>query len=159
MSGAPLSIEFAEVEGRHLLAIVDEYVALLDGPRDAKDAGVNRLAPDPYPDDRDAADEYRNSTREDLLDARLAEALSVRTALEGFERPVGEDLMTRTIDISPTDLDPWLRTLSGIRLVLASRLGIGQHDVHDVEDPRFGTYDWLGYRLELLVQLADRHDA
>jgi hypothetical protein len=159
VSGAPLSIDFAEVEGRHLLAIVDEYVALLDGPRDARDAGVNRLAPDPYPDDRDAADEYRISTREDLLDARLAEALSVRTALEGFERPVGEDLMTRTIDISPTDLDPWLRTLSGIRLVLASRLGIGEHDVHDAEDPRFGTYDWLGYRLELLVQLADRHDA
>ena len=41
-----------------------------------------------------------------------------------------------------------MRTLTAIRLVIASRLGIEDEDDRDEDDPRFGVYDWLGYRLE-----------
>ena len=49
----------------------------------------------------------------------------------------------------------WLRTLTALRLVLASRLGIAHEDDHDEADPRFGIYDWLGYRLDSLVRALD----
>jgi len=44
---------------------------------------------------------------------------------------------------------------AAIRLVLASRLGIVDADDHDEDDPRFGIYDWLGYRLHGLVTAID----
>ena len=44
--------------------------------------------------------------------------------------------------------------LAAIRLVLATRLGIRSEEDHDEDDPRFGIYDWLGYRLDGLVQAA-----
>lgn len=146
----------APLEGRHLLTIVDEYILLLDSPRD-DDEALARLSPTAYPDDPEAADEFRRSTRDDGFDQRRADALEVRTGLERFE---GErDDRTAVLEVSTDVLDAWLRTLTGIRLVLASRLGVDRTDGHDPEDVRFGTYDWLGYRLEVLVQLADRHDA
>jgi len=148
-----------EIEGHHLLGIVDEFIALLDGPRDAGDAALERLAPDPYPEDAAAADEYRRGTREDLFDQRLADALAVRAALEDFERMTGaEAAAPHPVRLSAAEVIPWMRTLSSIRLVLASRLGIERTDTHDVQDPRYGTYDWLGYRLELLVHQADLLD-
>lgn len=160
MTDRKLNLTFTEIEGRHLLGIVDEFIALLDGPRDAGDDALRRLAPNPYPGDAEAAEEYRRGTRDDLFDQRLSDALSVRTALEGFESSGAEDAASasRTVRLSLADVDLWLRTLSAIRLVLASRLGIQQSDTHDIEDPRYGTYDWLGYRLELLVQQADLLD-
>lgn len=158
MSGGALNVAFAEIEGRHLLAVVDEFITLLDGPRDGDDDALNRLTPNPYPNDRDAAGEYRRSTREELLDQRLVDALAVRTALDCFEAEQTADVTT-AVTVPRSELDAWLRTLSAIRLVLASRLGIDKDDAHDPDDVRFGTYDWLGYRLELLVQLADQHDA
>jgi hypothetical protein len=49
----------------------------------------------------------------------------------------------------------WMRTLTAIRLVIASRLGIEDEDDRDEADPRFGVYDWLGYRLEGLLQASE----
>ena len=57
--------------------------------------------------------------------------------------------------LDPEDLQAWLRTLAALRLVLASRLGITTEDDHDGDDPRFGIYDWLGFRLDGLVRAAD----
>ena len=154
MTDAALSVPFASIEGRHLIALVDDFIALLDAPRDTADEALERLAPDAYPDDPAAAEEYRRGTRDDLVDQRISDARTVRTALERFETDAGADI----VDVPRAELDGWLRTLSAMRLVLASRLGIDRDDGHDPDDPRYGTYDWLGYRLELLVQLADRLD-
>ena len=146
----------APLEGRHLLAVVDEFILLLDGRSD-DDEALERLTPTAYPDDPEASAEFRRSTRDDGFDQRLADALEVRTGLERFQG--GRDDRSAVLEISTDVLDAWLRTLTGIRLVLASRLGVDRTDVHDPEDVRYGTYDWLGYRLEVLVQLADQHDA
>lgn len=171
MTASPLLLALAIAEGHHLLGLVDEFIALLDGPRDAGDPALSRLAPDPYPDDAEAGREYRRATNDDLFDQRLADALEVRTMLEIFEHDTlehdaksngvesngADPLATRAVSVDPAHLDAWLRTLAAIRLVLASRLGIGVHDTHAADDPRFSTYDWLGYRLDHLIGLADRN--
>jgi kynurenine formamidase len=48
-----------------------------------------------------------------------------------------------------------IESLAAVRLVLASRLGIERPEDHDAEDPRFGIYDWLGYRLDGLIRAVD----
>ncbi|MBN9170383.1 MAG: DUF2017 family protein, partial [Microbacterium sp.] len=62
---------------------------------------------------------------------------------------------THIVRLDPEQLRAWLRTLAALRLVLAIRLGIDDEDDHDEDDPRFGVYDWLGYRLEGLVHAAE----
>ncbi len=59
-----------------------------------------------------------------------------------------------TIPLDPDGVRSWLRTLAAVRLVLASRLGIIDDDDHSDDDPRFGIYDWLGFRLDGLVRAA-----
>jgi hypothetical protein len=41
-----------------------------------------------------------------------------------------------------------------VRLVMATRLGITTEEEQD-DDPRFGVYNWLGFRLEGLLQAID----
>src|SRR5690606_29184222 len=112
VTAAPLHLSLAIIEGRHLLGLVDEFIALLDGPRDPADGGLNRLAPDPYPDDAEASAEYRRSTRDDLFDQRLADALDVRTTLEDFDGTLGDAqdvMLSRTVTIQPDRVNGWLR--------------------------------------------------
>ena len=55
-----------------------------------------------------------------------------------------------------------MRTLAAMRLIIASRLGIaddvsGTHeqDARRFNDDRFAVYDWIGYRLDGLVQALE----
>lgn len=161
---AGLRLSLAMIEGQNLLHLVEEFIDLLMGGPDAKDPAIDRLAPNPYPDDPEAAAEFRSAMRGELIDRRVADALDVRTALETFDRddvePASRDaLRAHPVTIPTVSIDAWLRTLSAMRLVIASRLGIDSADEHDPEDQRFHVYDWLGYRLDQLVTLADLHDA
>jgi hypothetical protein len=115
--------------------------------------------PDAYPDDEEAAQEFRHATRQDLLARRSSDAQRMLADLAGAGAltPEADAQVDDVIDVA---LDPdaaraWLRTLAAIRLVIASRLGIETEEDHDEDDPRFGVYDWLGYRLEGLIQAID----
>ena len=68
-----------------------------------------------------------------------------------------DDDPSRPVDIALDEegVRAWMRTLTAIRLVIASRLGIEDEDDRDETDPRFGVYDWLGYRLEGLLQASE----
>lgn len=156
-------ISLAMLEGQNLLRLVEEFIELLVDGRDDPDAGIDRLVPSAYPQDEDAAEEFRASTRGDLLDRRVADALDVRTALEPFDRDdidpsSAAALAKHEVEIPAADTDAWLRTFSAMRLVVASRLGIDREDAHDPQDSRFYVYDWLGYRLDQIVNLADQRD-
>lgn len=155
MSVGAVDITLVTLEGVRLGEVVDEYSDLL-ASRDGDDAALDRLAPSPYPDDQQASREYAEATKDDLLERRLADAEVVRRAVapfETFRAELTDDdaLRAHTVTIPREDVDAWLRTLNAIRLVLATRLGIFEDDDHDPEDPRFGIYDWIGYRLELLI--------
>lgn len=163
MSAGGVAMQITLIEEFHLAKLVDDLLELVDGSRDVVDPAVARLTPNPYPDDPSAAAGFADTTRDDLLDRRLADARRARASLgdfrTGVESLTEEDALTaREILLSPEDLDAWLRTLTAIRLVVATRLGITS-DEQTGEDGRHDVYEWLGYRLELLIQAADEADA
>lgn len=154
-------LPLALIEGIHLARLVDDFLDLL-ADRDADDSAVRRLTPTAYPDDHDAATAFAASTRDELLDRRIDDATTVRTALVPFDADVeslSEDdaMASRDLVIAEVELDSWLRTLTAIRLVIAERIGITSED-HSSDDGRGDLYDWLGYRLEVLIQAADDVD-
>lgn len=156
-----IEITLIRLECVRLAALAEELQHLL-GSRDQRDEAIGRLTPNPYPDDSDAAAQFSESTAEDLLDRRSADAATVAAALAplivgtGQQLTEPEALTEHRVFIASSDIEAWLRALNAIRLVLASRLGIAHDDAHDPDDPRYGVYDWLGYRLELLIEAADR---
>lgn len=165
MTDAVIRLPLAVVEGIHLAGLVEEFTDVLAGFDDEPDPGLVRLTPDPYPEDAEASAEFAAATHDDLLDRRTADAAVVRNGLTPFLTTAAEDLADddalarQDVVIAASDLDSWLRTLTALRLVIATRLGItAEDDEHDLEDPRFGVYDWLGFRLDGLIALADAQD-
>lgn len=162
MTLSSVRLELAAIEGIHLAHLLDEFQDMLtaDATENAGDPAIARLAPDAYPEDTEASHAFSAATHDDLLDRRIAEAAVVRAALSGFDESHdildGQEALTaRPILIPDAEIDAWLRTLTALRLVLATRLGIADEDDLDEDDPRRGVYDWLGYRLEGLIQSAD----
>ncbi|MEU1970596.1 DUF2017 family protein [Microbacterium sp. NPDC019599] len=158
-------LEMAHVEARHLARLVEQFAELLAETAEAGEAtpddpAVARLVPDAYADDPDASREFRSLTQRELLDRRSTDAATVLATLHSAADPAladDEHTLTRMsiVELDPEALYAWLRTLAALRLVLASRLGIQDEDDHDDQDPRFGIYDWLGYRLDGLVKAAE----
>ncbi|GAB3599448.1 DUF2017 family protein [Microbacterium tumbae] len=161
MTSRAIVLPLAAFECAHLLRLLDEFRELIaaDIVEDASEPALQRLTPDVYPDDVEASLAFSQATHDDLLDRRAAEASVVRDALAGHDVSAEElserdALTTRDVVIPEAEIDAWLRTLTALRLVLAARLGIADEDIV-TSDPRAGVYDWLGYRLEGLVQAAD----
>lgn len=160
MSEPVVHVQMARVEGAQLVQLVDDFRDLMGTDRDVTDPAIARLAPNPYPDDDEASRSFREATRDDLLDRRALDAEVVRTALADLRGDLAsmaqdEAFASHDLEIRAADIDSWLRTLTALRLVIASRLGIESDEDLDPEDARYGVYDWLGYRLEVLVQAAD----
>ncbi|WAA67823.1 DUF2017 family protein [Microbacterium oxydans] len=163
MSTELIVMPITVIEEFHLAQLVDDFVELVDGSRDDGDPALERLTPSPYPYDADAAAGFADTTRDDLLDRRLVDARRVRASLDEFRSGIdalseGEALRTHDVLVPTDSIDAWLRTLTAIRLVIATRLGITSDDETGT-DGRHDVYDWLGYRLELLIQAADELDA
>jgi len=165
MTGPTLSLPLAVLEGIHLNELINQLTSVLADSEASSDPAIERLVPDAYPEDTDASAEFSNATRADLLERRRADAVSVQHALKPLSTVAPEDLagdeaiQEREVLIPAQELDAWLRTLTALRLVIAARLNItAADDEHDLDDPRFHVYDWLGYRLDGLVALADAHD-
>ncbi len=159
-------LEIARLEAAHLTGLLIQFTELLaestaEGGAASADPAIARLVPDAYADDESAALEFRRITERDLLDRRLTDAEGVlRTLTVRGKRLNPATLKGDVTAVMPVPLDreqagAWLRTLAALRLVLASRLGIQSEDDHDEQDPRFGIYDWLGYRLDGLVRAVD----
>ncbi|MDO5534573.1 MAG: DUF2017 domain-containing protein [Propionibacteriaceae bacterium] len=121
---------------------------------DRSDPVVARLFPDAYADEVAAA-EHRRYSEEALRRARVADADVVLAGLAAT-REGAEPLV-----IHERDADAWLKTLNGVRLSLAVRLGIESESDHaelerlSARDPRtqlVSLYDWLGLVLESLLE-------
>jgi len=149
-------MEVTRLEAAHLVGLVGQFAELLrDSAPDDRDPAILRLVPPAY-DDEEAAREFRALTRGDLLDRRASDAELVLASLQDAARISGDPddpalLEQVEIRLAPETARAWLRTLAAVRLVLAIRLGVADEDDHEYDDPRFGVYDWIGYRLEGLV--------
>lgn len=155
-------LELTRMEAAHLSGLVTQFAELLEGADSAGgDPAIGRLVPDAYSGDVEAAREFREMTESDLLERRRQDAGTVLASLGAAatipeDAGPGDDVLMELVDI-PLDPEPvqaWLRCLAAIRLVLATRLDIRSEEDHDLDDPRFGIYEWLGYRLDGLVQAA-----
>ncbi len=159
-------LELTRMEAAHLAGLVTQFADLMeDAASTAGDPAIARLVPDAYADDAAASEDFREMTERDLLERRRQDAGDVLGSLsEASAIPDGagpdDDVLLELVQIrlEPELLRAWLRCLAAIRLVLATRLDIRSEDDHDVGDPRFGIYEWLGYRLDGLVQAATEDD-
>ena len=134
-----------------------------DGPVQAPDDPVlQRLLPDAYRDDEAAAADFRRYTERGLRDTKIANARAVIASL--IDGGMAEDESTDhqvEVDLDPVQVQAWLRTLTDVRLALATRLGI-EDDEHvwdeNSDDPvavMHDVYDWLGFVQETLVLAID----
>ncbi len=150
MNGARFSITAMEIRG--LADLVDQLLDMLRDPDD-EDPALARLTPDAYPDDDDAGREFRRLTSSDLMARRVADATTMADSLA--DDVVTDPSTSVILDLDAPTAAAWLRTLSALRLVIAARLGVDDEDSHAQDDPRFGVYDWLAYRLDSLVSAMD----
>lgn len=159
MSERIVVLEISGLEALHLAGIVGQFRDLLADTRSAADPAVTRLLPDAYPDDEAASEEFRRLTGGDLLERRGQDAATVLRTLgiDGADLdPTSDPDATIAVALGEGEALAWMRTLSAVRLVLATRLGIQTEDDHQPDDPRFGVYDWIGYRLDGLMTALDR---
>ncbi|SDL32439.1 DUF2017 family protein [Microbacterium azadirachtae] len=156
MAGSGIRVPMQAIEAQQLAELVDQFLELLRDTEIGQDSALDRLTPSVYPQDPEASAEFAEATSADLLDRRAADARVVRDGLAAASddhAPMPEEVVIRDADV-----DAWLRTLAALRLVIASRLGIENQLAPDPEDPRLGVYEWLGYRLDVLVEAADALD-
>lgn len=118
------------------------------------DPAMQRLFPNPYPQDPRAAHEYRRFTENDHRRGKIADAGVLRRCLA--DAP--------PVKITDADVAPWLKTLNALRLVLATRLGIDDEDamadLHAMrdDDPRTmmgAIMDWLAYLQGIIIELTE----
>lgn len=134
--------------------LVRDLQADPDEPEVSEDPVVRRLFPNAYPHDAAASSDFRRFTERDLRTKKVEDALVVLHALG----ETGDG--TADLRIDPAEADAWLRTLTSVRLAVATRLGITDADSADElnelpdEDPRsflVSVYDWLGFAQETLI--------
>jgi hypothetical protein len=144
----------------------DPLASLVDltGPVESPtDPVLARLLPDAYRDDAEAAADFRRYTERGLRSGKVDDACAVIESLRAAglpadEPPVGVGELDVTLDDAAAQ--SWLRSLTDLRLALATRLGIEQDDdevwaAMPEDDPRVHVHDiyaWLGYLQETLVQ-------
>jgi hypothetical protein len=147
----------------------DPLEALLDfsGPTTEPDDPVlARLFPTAYPDDEEAAGEFRRFTEGGLRDSKAQAAGRLIETLEaaGLPTEIGDELLTVDVELDRAEALGWMRSFTDIRLALATRLGIEDDDEDrwlalGDEDPRAHVYDiyqWVGYLQETLVAAVSR---
>lgn len=160
MTEDPLVLTLPFMEGHYLADLLGEYLQVVNDPASSSDDAVSRLTPDIYPDDREASAAFRDAVHDDLLERRRHDAHVVLATLRPFTDDTAEGAARAHHDVhlGDTEIAAWMRTLSAVRLIMAERLGVATTDSHDPDDQRFGVYDWLGYRLDQIVMLADARD-
>lgn len=167
-----VSAMFEPVEVDLLRNVTSQLLQML-GTVDADDAAmlaqpaIRRLLPDAYPNDPEAADEFRRFTADGLLEGKLANATSVLAALGddadasadySLDAPAHDPLPVPIV-LTEQQVQSWLRTLTDLRLVLADRLQIDPHGTPHLDDEQSQVindiYNWLGMVQESLVYAID----
>ena len=115
---------------------------------------LRRLFPTAYPHDPAAAADFRRFTEHQLRSKKISDALLV------LQRLAETDQGTQPLRIPAAETEAWLRTLTSVRLAVATRLGIADAEAADAlsdlpdDDPRsfmVSVYDWLGFAEETLI--------
>jgi hypothetical protein len=154
--GAHCVAGFSPEEVKVLRQVASEVVALLTDGFDRDDPVVERLFPDVYPDDPEAAADLRRYTEGDLKTGKIDQAGAMLAALPSAG---GTEI---ALDIESAEA--WLRALNDVRLAIGTRLDVRDDMVleeelddavmHDPTSARVGQlslYAYLGYLQQSLV--------
>ncbi len=152
-----------EVAAPHESADPCEQMMDFTGPTTEPDDPVlARLFPTAYPDDDEAAGEFRRFTEGSLRDSKARAAALVIDTLEeaGLPSELAEDGLHIDVELDPEQAVSWLKSFTDVRLALATRLGVEEGDddfwlALPDDDPRthvHDIYDWVGYLQETLVE-------
>jgi len=126
-----------------------------DEPEISDDPVLRRLFPNAYPHDAAASSDFRRFTERGLKTKKVLEAQLVLDRLAATQDGV------RRLQIPYEEAEAWLRTLTGVRLAVATRLGITDADSAEQlaelsdDDPRafmLSVYEWLGFAQETLIE-------
>ena len=142
----------------------DPFEAMMDfsGPtQEPEDPVLARLFPTAYPDDEEAASEFRRFTEGALRDGKAAAAIAIIDGLEeaGLPPELTEDGLMIDVELDEAAAETWMRSFTDLRLALATRLEVEEgdeaywHSLPD-DDPRaqaHDIYEWVGYLQETLV--------
>ena len=115
------------------------------------DPAANRLDQAPYPDDPEAAAEFRRLMAGELEQSRAADRSAFSLTVEQAPRGV---------TLSAGEAEAWLRVLAEARLVLASRLGIAEDGWEDdlpEDDPPVALLHYLGWLQQSLAETLEDH--
>ncbi|WP_406286310.1 DUF2017 domain-containing protein [Embleya sp. NBC_00896] len=129
-------------------------------PSTPDDPALARLLPDAYPEDAEAAAEFRRYTETDLrlrkrdnariVLADLAELIDLTEPADAAE--LREQAGEHRVVLDPQGVQAWLGALNDLRLVIGTRLEVTE-DMEEFEaklaedDPRrwlFAVFHWLG---------------
>jgi hypothetical protein len=125
-----------------------------DQPEVHEDPVLQRLFPDAYPHDARASSDFRRFTERELKVTKITDARLV------LDRLALTDLGERELRVPPEEIQAWLRTLTSVRIAVATRLGItdaeSANELADLpdDDPRAfmaSVYDWLGFAQETMI--------
>jgi len=126
------------------------------------DPVLARLFPTAYPDDEEAAADFRRFTEGGLRDGKAAAAGSIIDTLEeaGLPSELDQDGLVIDVELTDAEAETWMRAFTDIRLALATRLGVEAGDEHywhslPDDDPRaqaHDIYEWVGYLQETIVE-------
>jgi Domain of unknown function (DUF2017) len=145
-------IELTPTERRLLSTLLTQYDELVHDQLDDSDLegdpALGRLFPNAYPDDDEAAAEFRRYTRDGLVERKAANSGLISAALT---QSSDEGRLT----VARDDAEHWLPALTDLRLVLAERLGIHQDDDPLPESELADVYQWLGELQWALVEALD----
>jgi len=142
----------------------DPLEAMFDfsGPTTEPDDPVLlRLFPNAYPEDEEAASEFRRFTEGGLRNGKADAAGAIIDGLEeaGLPQQLEEEGLIIDVELDEVTALAWLRSFTDVRLALATRLGIEEDDEDywltlPEDDPRsqaHDIYEWVGYLQETLV--------
>ncbi|HEY4225058.1 MAG TPA: DUF2017 family protein [Pseudolysinimonas sp.] len=145
-------IELTPMERKLLEALLTQYDELVHDQLDdgdvAGDPALARLFPNAYPDDPEAAAEFRTYTREGLVERKSANSGLIAAALT-------ESSDEGRLTVARDDAERWLPALTDLRLVLAERLGIRQDDDPLPDTELADVYQWLGELQWSLIEALD----
>lgn len=150
---AVVEIELDEIEATILLDLVGRMCELLQEHTDGAvpaDPVLARLLPPAHHDDRQLASEHRNLTEVSL---RAEKRGAAEVMLAGLPVEGG------VVCLDPDDVDPWLRAITDVRLMMGVELGITEDTepplrVRSQRDVRLSVYYWVTYLQDRLVEVA-----
>ena len=145
-------IELTPMERRLLSTLLTQYDELVHDQLDDSDLtgdpALGRLFPNAYPDDDEAAAEFRRYTRDGLIERKTANSGLISAALMASS---GDERLT----VARDDAEHWLPALTDLRLVLAERLGIHRDGEPIPANELGGVYEWLADLQGSLIEALD----